>query len=262
MKLKGTNCYKEREIEILDKLNNGYTREEIYKEYGYVSWRSLDGFMRRKGYIYKEGTYQKPEEMREKMLEELCNNIPYKASLIVKEFEEKGGDTNPIEVARKYGFSGCVEMNNYMKENGLHYKSFTQKYEKEKEQQENKKKKEKNTVIKKVPIATDNNRISKAECLEDMQKYIPLLDFLSAHQEQLVELCNAASTEQLPRYMVPGTPKVKSIYISNMLIKILDDFVRSKNVTIKEICEGAIIQYLSKYGYKDEIALLLDKNNI
>lgn len=256
--------YKEREIDILDKLNNGYTREEIYAEYGYVSWRSLDGFMRRKGYIYKDGTYQKPEEMREKMLKNLNSEIPYKASLIAREFEEKGEMIDPVHVAKKFGFSDCGEMNQYMRESGLYYKSASQKYETKLQNEKVSERTDRNVSkrnVEKEQAAMQqlSAQMSVASDDKDLMQYIPLLNYLSGHKEQLIDLLNVASVEQIPRYLVPGTPKVKSIYISDLLIQILDDFARSKNVTIKEICEGAIIQYLSKYGYKSEVEMLLEQ---
>ena len=43
--------YDKRELEIIDKLKQGRTREDIAKDYDYSTWKSLDIFMRRRGYI-------------------------------------------------------------------------------------------------------------------------------------------------------------------------------------------------------------------
>ena len=258
--------YKERELDILKKLNNGAAREEIYAEYGYVSWRSLDGFMRRKGYVFQNGTYQKPEKMREEMLENIKGGTSCKASLIADIFEEKRETADPIRIAEEFGFSDCREMNRYMKENVLQYKSESQKYERVlQENQRTDKVKEESDVEKgeqSVNQIEQSQNIMLTEMPEqrDMKQYMPLLDFLLKHQEQLMKLMNTSSIEQIPHYLVPGIPKVKSIYISDLLTQILDDFARSKNVTIKQICEGAVIQFLSKYGYETEIQMLLKRN--
>lgn len=91
-------------------------------------------------------------------------------------------------------------------------------------------------------------------------KYYSLLNFLYENKERLIELCTPALSDNTPqRYLIPGSKKVKSIYLSKGLSAIIDDFSHSKNITIREMVEGAVIEYLIKYGYRSEIEILLSQ---
>ena len=61
----------------------------------------------------------------------------------------------------------------------------------------------------------------------------------------------------IPRYVVPGLVKTKAICMSNMVSKLAGEFSKEKNITQREIVEGALIEYLQKYGFKREIETLL-----
>jgi len=104
-------------------------------------------------------------------------------------------------------------------------------------------------------IARDEN-----EDVEENSKYYSLLNYLYENKERLIELCTPGLSENTPqRYLIPGGKKVKSIYLSKALSAVLDDFSHSKNITIREIVESAIIEYLMKYGYRPEVEILLSQ---
>ena len=102
--------------------------------------------------------------------------------------------------------------------------------------------------------------VAKDDSKDDESKYYSFLNYLYENREQLIELCTPSLTENTPqRYLIPGSKKVKSIYLSKGLSTIIDDFSRSKNITIREMVEGAMIEYLIKYGYRSEVEILLSK---
>lgn len=246
--------YNARETDIIKRLAKGYSREEIYTRYGYSTWKSLDSFMRKRGYYFVDGNYEKPKEIKEHLLKDLNADIPSKAVMIARQFENAGTLSDPVQIAQKFGFHDSMEMNAYMRDNGLYYNSRSQTYE------------TRISTIKFLSsdnthhqaISTSNISDFKAVSSEEgLQKFLPLLNFLLDNKEQLVHLISSNQQRKIPQYLIPGTTKVKSISMSDMLLRILDDFTRSMNLSIKEVCEAAIIEFLCNYGYKDEIKLML-----
>ena len=59
------------------------------------------------------------------------------------------------------------------------------------------------------------------------------------------------------RYAVPGLVRTKAIYMSDMIARLTAEFSKEKNVTQREIVEAALVEYLQKYGFKNEIETLL-----
>ena len=88
---------------------------------------------------------------------------------------------------------------------------------------------------------------------------IPVLELLYDNKDKLSELLLEKNVSIIPSYAVPGTAKNKSIYMSDLLGRLLEDFSGTKNLRQKEIVETALIEYFKKYGYKEEVKLLLNK---
>ncbi len=63
----------------------------------------------------------------------------------------------------------------------------------------------------------------------------------------------------IPKYAVPRVPKTKSIYMSNLLARLVTEYSESKNLSQREIVEAALVEYLKRYGYQLEIEKLLAK---
>lgn len=60
-----------------------------------------------------------------------------------------------------------------------------------------------------------------------------------------------------PRYAVPGEVRTKAIYMSDVIAKLAGEFSREKKVALREVMEGALVEYLMKYGFKREVEMLL-----
>lgn len=45
--------------------------------------------------------------------------------------------------------------------------------------------------------------------------------------------------------------------MSDMVAKLTGEFSKEKNISQREVVEGALIEYLQKYGFKREIETLL-----
>lgn len=250
-------AYDEQEANILKELSNGNTRENLYKKYGYSSIRTMDAFFRRRGFIVKNGKYIKRDEYRSKMLDQISGNIPFRAQMIAEKFKKDGILANPSDIATTFGFENYSEMNAYMRDNNMFYNSATKSYEARLDKPVNLLPE---LAERDAKIELARQRTTKTENEDGSSNYYSFLNYLYENKERLIELCTPSLSENMPqRYLIPGGKKVKSIYLSKGLSAIIDDFARSRNITIREIVEGAVIEYLIKYGYRTEIEILLSQ---
>lgn len=261
--------YDVREQDIINALKKGLSRIELAKQYNYASWRSLDIFMRRRNYVYHNGNYISANEYQAQQNEPLTTGSSIKAQQIAYEFANPDTAKDPISIAKKYGFSDHLAMNTYLKSNGYIYNSTTKTYETAQHNSshaittpQSHSPQCSDTVPQKASISPNaaplKNNLPSSE--NELASFLPLLNFLADNQENLQTLLACQKEQQVPRYLVPGACKAKSVYMSSLLANLLNDFANSKNISIKEICEGALIEYLKKYGYHEEVSILLNKN--
>lgn len=107
----------------------------------------------------------------------------------------------------------------------------------------------------------DDNRSTNSSNtkVEIDSKYIDTLELLYKKEDKLREILEDEKTiEEIPKYFIPGTSKPKSIYMSDLLSRLIIDFSETKNISQKEIVESSIVEYLMNYGYKEEVELLLN----
>ena len=64
--------------------------------------------------------------------------------------------------------------------------------------------------------------------------------------------------EIIPRYAIPGQVKTKAIYMSDMVARLAVEFCKGRNLSQREVMEGALLEYLMKYGSKREVDGLLN----
>ncbi|MCB5560270.1 phage terminase family protein [Anaerosalibacter bizertensis] len=92
----------------------------------------------------------------------------------------------------------------------------------------------------------------------DIDEYIPFIRFLYEKRDEIYQLLSGTKEDgTIPRYVVPGLVRTKAIYMSDMVAKLTAEFSKEKNVTQREVMEGALIEYLQKYGFKREVETLL-----
>ena len=83
-----TVTYDERVNTTLGGLMEGKTREVLAEGFGLGGWKSLDIYMRRKGFVWdgSNNTYIPATNKADTILEELSSNTPIKAEMIIKRF--------------------------------------------------------------------------------------------------------------------------------------------------------------------------------
>ena len=82
------------------------SRESLVEGFNLTNWRSLDTYMRRKGFTWDSinQTYVPATTKIDNILEELSSSTPIKAEMIIKRFEEMGDDSDPRAIATEFGF--------------------------------------------------------------------------------------------------------------------------------------------------------------
>lgn len=250
---------------ILKALFMGKTREELAKEFNHKSYRTLDMYMRRRGYVWdstKQNYIEKPIESPN--IEE--GFIASKVDKIISLFES---GMDPRDIAKKVGMKDHRTMAAYMKDNGYVWSSQEQNYvllrgeieeddfsneslQEDVEMSENLVPEETSSF--KLPENTlpysDGSRMKKLETL------LPMLEMLDRHKDKLAELLSINEGSTIPRYVVGGISITKSLCMSYPLAELIKDFSKEKNISQREIFEVSIIEFLRKYGYENEVKAL------
>ncbi|OFV68899.1 hypothetical protein [Acetobacterium wieringae] len=105
MKASMEPIYDQRVTETLAGLMEGKTRKELAETFELANWRSLDTYLRRKGFTWDSHnqTYIPAVTKADTILDELESGAPFKAEMIIKRFEEMGDDSDPRTIAREFG---------------------------------------------------------------------------------------------------------------------------------------------------------------
>ena len=150
-------------------------------------------------------------------------------------------------IAKQEGFKNHKEMAEYMAKRGYEWNAYKGNYVK---------------TIGKVEEKTADEVIEETEKTQslpnDIDEYIPFIRFLYEKRDDIYQLLSGTKEDgTIPRYVVPGLVRTKAIYMSDMVAKLTAEFSKEKNITQREVMEGALIEYLKKYGYKREVDVLL-----
>lgn len=242
---------------ILKRLMEGLSREELALELEHKSYRTLDMYMRRRGYRWDSNKHiyvLKPDLN----VMSVPSSSTSKVERILSLF--KAG-IDPKEIAKRAGMKDHRAMATYMKSKGYIWSSEKQTYILQKGE---------------IPIKNDINKIvdtknisalgsekpaeeaksfsvEKYPKIERLEKLLPMLEMLDRNRDKLVHLLALNEGGTIPRYVVGGVTITKSLCMSHPLAELVKEFSKEKNISQKEIFEVAIIEFLKKYGYENEI---------
>jgi hypothetical protein len=219
------------------------SREEVAKELNYKTWKSLDMYMRRKNFLYdsRQGQYVPAENRFQKDKGAYRNSAPNKVLKIIDAFEVANPD--PKGIAEKEGFGDHREMAEYMKAKGYEWNVYKNNYVKI-------------TGFVEEPEPYESVNIGGGTSAID--EFLPFIQFLYDRREVVYRLLEGVREDgKIPRYAIPGLAKTKAVYMSDRVADVMGEFSREKNVTQREIVETALVEYLQKYGFKQEIEALL-----
>lgn len=247
----------ERIHSILTGLTAGKTRDELAKEYDHSTYKTLDIYMRRKGYRFDA---------------HLQNYVPQLEVVPVQPDGSKTSRiiqwlaTNPEQLAlscQKFNFKDMGELAKYMGSKGYKWNSEINNYELEpqivasSEDVRNESSNDDNlqSIETSSPQPLHHTGIADAE----LAIYLPLLKMLSYNQDKLTELLQPyGNGSKIPRYTIEGMRAPKTMQIAHSLATMAKDFSEEKNVIQRDIFEVALIDFFRKYGYEKEIAQMLN----
>ena len=258
---KDSPIYNKKVKKVLKQLEDGKSRKELANHYDYASWKSLDMYMRRKGFRYDSDRSNYVPDLPEQDNDPVPAGANSKVSLVISMFAKEGSD--PREIAKKTGFTDHRELADYMDSRGYVWSSNSGNYV---EKGETKSSQESNAGTvredgEEVGGGTSDRKQSLPVAPAELLQYLPLLRKLKEKEEELDQLLSGKAEDgKVPKYAVPGDSMTKSTYMSRKLAQLVEQFSELKNVSQREIVEAALIEYLRKYGFAEETDALLRRS--
>ncbi|MCY6959350.1 hypothetical protein [Clostridium brassicae] len=245
---------------IIKSLFCGKTRDDLAKEFNHKNYRTLDMFMRRRGYLWnphKQNYVSKPEND----FKDDISSSPFKVEKIISLFE---AGYEPMEVAKKVGMKDHRAMALYMKNKGYVWSSEKQNYsllkgecskpEFVENEIEFEDKMEPEIFNSYMP--SQNHKLDTLSTAEKLERLTPMFEMIERNKDKIAEILSINNGGTIPRYVVGGITITKSLCMSHNLAELIKEFSNEKNISQREIFEVAIIEFLKKYGYENEVNAL------
>jgi hypothetical protein len=248
------SIYDDKVKKILELLGEGFSREEVAEQFRYSTYRSMDGYMSRKNFVWDKykGTYV-PADAIKASLETMVSFPSDRVRRIVMELNKEGADLK--EIALKVGFESHFEMARYMKSKGFEWSQEAGNYLSTSPTMSN----DEEGVATGSSDASLEGSISVGD--GSVEQFLPLLEWLALNKKGLQSLLGASvASGQIPRFTLQGLFVTKSVHMTNTLDQMVRDFSKEKNINQREIFEVALIEFFQKYGYAREVETLLQQN--
>lgn len=246
--------YENKAKQVLSELAEGKSKEEVALNAGYKSFTALSNYMRRKNFSWvgKEN----------KFIPTIEKNAPHKSHLyavenprvskIISLYQDKDNDAK--QIAEEAGFDSHKKMAKFMESEGYRWDSEIKNYAKvarDKKKNEIQNDEEKYDFI--------DGKGDEFKYSQDFEKYRNVLELIRENEEQLRDVLDPANRAgKISQYALPGIPRTKSIHMVNTLDELGKSFCSDKNINQRVLYESALIEYLSKYGYKTQVDQLLN----
>jgi len=246
--------YDDKVKKILQLLGEGLPREEVAEQFRYSTYRSMDGYMSRKNFVWdkRKGTYV-PADVIKASLETMVNFPSDRVRRVVMELNKEGADLK--EIASKLGFQGHLEMASYMKSKGFEWSQEVENYISTSSTLS----KDDEGVA--TPITDTTHESLSSTGNGNFEQFLPMLEWLASNKDRLQNLLGASvASGQIPRFTLPGPFVTKSVHMTNTLDQMVRDFSKEKSINQREIFEVALIEFFQKYGYAREVKTLLHQN--
>ena len=184
-----------------------------------------------------------------------------KAEMIIKRFEEMGDDSDPRAIATEFGFRDHHELGEYMESKQLFWNSETNNYDVMFGDAANDSLAEMGDLDNKTLPPVRKNQAKSAMITDDgmveLEAYLPLLEMLLQNKDRLITLLMPQSDGTVPRYAVPGKCSTQSVYMSELMGRLMREYAESKNLKQRDVVEVALIEYFKRYGYQREMNKLI-----
>lgn len=262
---------KERVDQILELLKAGRLREEIADQFGYSTWKSLDIYMRRHGFIW-DGQNQiytnsllktdlkDPSDLRSNDISpSSIEDLTFNPEEVVRLFGL--GILDARDIAKRVGFSSHKEMAAYMLRRGYVWSPTTLNYLNTNASED--KLNLDTNVASKTSSETEPEIINKNSVSESntYDKYTSLLEFLWQSRDKLIKIVESMTEiSNINVYHVPGSAKTKSIYLSDDLSDLMIQLCEKHSLSQRQGYEAALVEFLRKYGFRDQVDKLINSS--
>lgn len=239
---------------ILGRLLSGKSRDEIAMELNHKNYRTIDMYMRRHGYIWnsERQLYVKRDDTSTDNYE---NIIPTSRVHKIIDLFTKGIDPN--QIAKLVSMKDHRAVASYMQAKGYIWSTELQNYILKKGEVSLEDNLEENLHN---DLTADNsafkNNFNDDNIPDKLKNLIPMLEMIERNKDKLFELLGSGQKDTIPRYVVGGVTITKSLCMSYPLAELVKEFSKEKNLSQKEIFEVALIEFLKKYGYEQEVNAL------
>lgn len=186
--------------------------------------------------------------------------VSARVARVIELFDQEGAD--PKAIAKKLRFEDHRDLGRFMKLHGFVWSTERGNYVRERDEtgaQAGNPSAEKKTQRSSDGAPPLQEFTTSQESLE---YYLPLLRFLSRHQERLQVLLQKGPVlpqpGAIPRYAVPGVLVTKSVHMSHDLDMMVRNFSKEKNISQREVFEVALVEFFQRYGYAHEVRRLLE----
>jgi len=233
---KDENFYLDRIEHILNSLTQGADRTKLANELGYTNPKSLDIFMRRKGFLYDKdrGNYTPIHTSKIKKSTNFSENK--RISNILAHFTRESSD--PRKIAELTGFSSHVELAEFMKHNGFAWNDKVGNYIK----------------INHHEVPEFNIDDSEVFDISDFYIYLPILKILYDNQEAIMKIIDTqTNTINMSSHTLKGTAELITISINENLNKLITKYSTQNFISLTKLLEAALLEYLLNHNFQNEL---------
>lgn len=244
--------------EILQGLTKGQTREELAEQFGHANYKTLDIYMRRRGFEwdsehqnYRFATTPKKTALINTVNGEVATVDTSKAYRIVQLIEQQE-ELELEKIAQLMKFDDYKQLAAYMKNHNYVWSQEVENYVKD-------------TKVEKTVnhVKSESKELSVlsaqvGESFEGMAEYESLLRMLKKNELKLLELLQPYNVNgQIPRYTIKGgVAKTKTVQMVHSLDQIVVEFSTEHNMTQRDLFEVALVDFFKKYGYEKQVEQL------
>ncbi len=93
------------------------------------------------------------------------------------------------------------------------------------------------------------------------EKYAPLLEYLSENEEKLKIFLSADDKAKAYRYRIKGKKSSRTVFMSQSLQFVLNEYCIENDLKIGEFVELAIIEQLCRNGYENKLKGILQSTD-
>lgn len=233
---------------VITKLAGGMGRDTLAEELKYTSYKSLDMYMRRKGYRFDTHLKNYVPQVEEIVAPVSSSKASRVIELLSVTPEE------PLLVCRKLGFKDMQELGGYMGMKGYQWNTEQNNYQRKAQAFTATKKESSEDLAQPFTSLGVHGEEDTA-----IAPYLSLLNMLKHNEERLTELLIPyGKGGSIPRYTITGIAQTKTIQMINTLSNLVTEFAKEKNMSQRDLFEVALLDFFRAYGYEKEVDQLLN----